>query len=121
MLASFSAWAFFYYYSCGYAKTSCSDNGNCPRFFCYVLKTKGKMAKQEKNEQWKRLECVLDMAGMTAHRFANHIGLKRAENLYRIKKGQNGISKTLADRIAACYPQISKGWLLTGEGCMLHE
>lgn len=86
-----------------------------------VKNTNGEMAKQEKNEQWERLECIFAMAGMTANRFANHIGLKRAENLYRIKKGQNGISKMLADRIVACYPEISKGWLLTGEGYMLQE
>ena len=71
------------------------------------------------NNNWARLESVISWAGMTANHFAHHIGLSRAENLYQIKSGKNGISRNLANRIVAAFPEISAGWLLTGEGSML--
>ena len=77
--------------------------------------------KQETNEQWIRLKQVVDMTGMSTNRFAAHIGLKHTETLYRIKRGLNGISKSMADRIVSYYPEISKGWLLTGEGYMFND
>ncbi len=55
---------------------------------------------------------------MTVNYFAHHIGLPRGENLYQIKKGNNGISRNLADKIVAKFPEISLPWLLTGEGRM---
>lgn len=56
---------------------------------------------------------------MTVNYFARYIGLSRGENLYRIKRGDNGISRDLADRIVAVFPEIDKVWLLTGVGRML--
>ena len=53
---------------------------------------------------------------MTANAFARHLGLPRGENLYQIKRGNNGISYDLARRIHAQYPNYSLSWLLTGEG-----
>lgn len=58
---------------------------------------------------------------MSVNAFAMHIGLKRSENLYQIKKGNHGISKELARVITEKYPAISKSWLLTGEGSMLKD
>lgn len=58
---------------------------------------------------------------MTINHFAKHIGLSRAENLYQIKNGNNGISQKLAHRIVEAFPAISIGWLLSGEGVMLCE
>ena len=58
---------------------------------------------------------------MTINSFAKYIGLSRAENLYQIKNGNNGISHKLARRIVEFFPAISIGWLLTGEGAMLPE
>lgn len=55
---------------------------------------------------------------MTVNRFARHIGLPRGENLYQIKRGNNGVSKGLAEKIVSAFPQIDKLWLLTGEGEM---
>ncbi len=72
-------------------------------------------------ENWQRLEKVIKWAGMSANAFALHIGLKRSENLYQIKKGNHGISKELANIISTKYPQISKSWLLTGDGEMLKD
>jgi hypothetical protein len=68
---------------------------------------------------WQRVERAVKWAGLSVNSFALSIGLARGENLYQIKRGNNGISRDLARMIAAKYPQISQGWLLTGEGNML--
>ncbi|MCD8186475.1 MAG: hypothetical protein LUD68_08550, partial [Rikenellaceae bacterium] len=49
------------------------------------------------------------------HAFTLHIGLPRSENLYQIKKGNHGISKTLAETIHRFYPPCSVGWWISGE------
>lgn len=67
---------------------------------------------------WQRLEQVIKWTGLSVNSFALNIGLKRSENLYQIKKGNNGISRDLAELISKKYPSISKGWLLSGEGTM---
>ncbi|MBE6181463.1 MAG: hypothetical protein E7148_02060 [Rikenellaceae bacterium] len=74
-----------------------------------------------KRNYWERIEAVINWANMTINRFARHIGLPRGENLYQIKRGNNGISIDLASRIVDKFPQISKLWLLTGDGEMFVE
>lgn len=71
------------------------------------------------NQYWKRLESVIGWSNMTTNAFGRHIGLVRSESLYQIKAGRFGISSALAQRIVAKFPQISLGWLLSGEGEML--
>lgn len=71
------------------------------------------------NKNWQRLEAVLRWANMSANYFAHHIGLSRGENLYQIKRGNNGISLKLAERIVHHFPEIDSLWLLTGKGEML--
>lgn len=58
---------------------------------------------------------------MTTNYFGRYIGLSRSENLYQIKAGKNGISQNLARRIAEKFPELSVGWLLTGEGDMFSK
>jgi len=70
-------------------------------------------------DSWSRLEKVIDLSGLSVNSFAKSIGLKRAENLYQIKKGNNSISKDLSELITIKYCNINKSWLLTGEGNML--
>ncbi len=70
------------------------------------------------SENWARLESVIKWTNMTANSFAKHIGLRHSENLYQIKRGNNGISRDLADRVVEKFPEIDKLWLLTGEGVM---
>ncbi len=70
------------------------------------------------NENWTRIHAVIEWAGMTTNFFAHHIGLPCGENLYQIKRGNNGISRDVAERVVAKFPDISKAWLLTGEGNM---
>lgn len=74
-----------------------------------------------KMTSWQRLEAVIHYARMTTNAFAKSLSLKRSENLYQIKKGNNGISKELADLIVEKYPEVDKLWLLTGEGTMFSE
>ena len=70
------------------------------------------------NENWTRINAVIKWAGMTTNYFAHYIGLPCGENLYQIKRGNNGISRDVAERIVSKFPDISKAWLLTGEGNM---
>lgn len=76
---------------------------------------------QDMPEHWVRLSAVIEQAGMSTNYFAHHIGLPVAETLYRVKRGQNGISRDVAERIVDKFPNISKGWLLTGEGSMYYN
>ena len=76
------------------------------------------MNKTNNNSDWARLESVIRWAQMTINGFGVHIGLPRAENLYQIKAGKNGISRALGSRIVEHFPEISLGWLLSGEGDM---
>ena len=72
-----------------------------------------------RNQSWLRLEKVINRANMTVNSFGRHIGLMRSESLYQIKAGRFGISHNLAQRIVEKFPDISLGWLLSGEGEML--
>ena len=64
-----------------------------------------------------RLRIVLQYSGeRTYNALALRLGLKRSENLYRIRKGYNGISMDLALRIRNICPLLSLSWLLVGEG-----
>ena len=76
---------------------------------------------QDYNEEWSRLYAVICWAGMNTNSFSRTIGLRQAENIYRVKRGQNRISRDLADLVCSRFPEISKGWLLTGEGTMLRR
>lgn len=67
---------------------------------------------------WQRIEKIVRWAGLSVNSFALNIGLNRGENLYQIKRGNNGISKELAEQITAKYPELSKAWIITGEGDM---
>ena len=69
-------------------------------------------------DDWQRIEKIVRWTGLSVNSFALNIGLNRGENLYRIKRGDNGISKELAELIAAKYPEISRAWIITGEGEM---
>lgn len=71
-------------------------------------------------DNWQRIEQLIKFMGFpSVSALAREIGLNRSEILYRIRRGKNGISKELAELITARYPNICKGWLLTGEGEML--
>lgn len=84
-------------------------------------KSKQNQAKNEILTDWQRIEMVIQQSKLTVNAFARHIGLPRGENLYQIKKGNNGISLDVAKRIVSKFPQVDKLWLLTGDGQMLRD
>lgn len=64
-----------------------------------------------------RLAVVLRHSQETSlHSLARALRLRRSENLYQIKRGNNNISVPLARRITEVYPQFNVGWLITGMG-----
>ena len=75
----------------------------------------------EKQNNWQRIEAVIQWARMSTNYFARYIGLPRGENLYQIKRGNNGISRDVARRIVEKFPQIDQLWLLTGDGEMFAD
>lgn len=76
---------------------------------------------REKQNNWQRIEAVIQWAHMSTNYFARYIGLARGENLYQIKRGNNGISRDVARRIVEKFPQIDQLWLLTGDGQMFAD
>ncbi len=73
------------------------------------------------SEQWLRLSEVIRWTGLSIHAFAGEVGLKRSENLYRIKNNLNGMSRKLVIQVTNRYPEISDVWLMTGAGDMLSK
>ena len=70
-------------------------------------------------DDWQRVSAVIRFSGCcSTNQFAQRIGLQRAETLYRIQRGQNGISAAMANRIIEHFPSINIGWLRCGVGPM---
>ncbi|MFR9621049.1 MAG: S24 family peptidase [Rikenellaceae bacterium] len=76
------------------------------------------MSQRDQNA-WHRLASVIEWSDMTINHFAKHIGLVRSERLYQIQRGNNGVSRKLAEEVVASFPQINLTWLLSGRGEML--
>ena len=70
------------------------------------------------SDLWPRIEMVVRWSCMSVNAFARHIGLPRGENLYQIKRGNNGLSIHVADMICEKFPEIDELWLLTGKNNM---
>lgn len=68
----------------------------------------------EFSPQWQRLSDIIDKSGLTINSFARHIGLNNSERLYRIQKGKNDISRSLAEIIHNAYPKYSVSWIMCG-------
>ncbi len=78
------------------------------------------MEKCSYNPYWARIEEIMSYYSLpSVSAFARRVGLKRSENLFQIKRGRNRISFALVDQICDHIPEISKAWLLTGEGAMI--
>lgn len=76
------------------------------------------MIDRKKEGSWERLSAVIEWASMSINYFARYIGLPRGENLYQIRRGNNGISRDVARRVITRFPEISEAWLLNGSGEM---
>jgi len=66
------------------------------------------------NTGWDRIETVIRESGMTINCFAKTIGLNSGENLYRIKRGCNRVSRRIAEQIHAYCPKYSVSWIMCG-------
>lgn len=63
---------------------------------------------------------VLSYCGLNGKSFSEKIGLERPQAIYDIQNGKTrNISSKMADKIISVFPEINKGWLLSGEGKML--
>lgn len=69
---------------------------------------------EAKSSQWQRLSIIIDKSKHTTNSFAKSLGLDKSERIYRIKRGQNGISRKLAELIHKFYPEYSVPWILCG-------
>lgn len=69
-----------------------------------------------------RLQKILEIYGIKAKNLADKIGLDRPQAIYDIISGKTrGISEKMAVKIISVFPDISKVWLLTGEGDVLNR
>ena len=66
------------------------------------------------------ISCVIEHYNMNVSTFARFIEVK-AQRLYDILKGRNGISKDLKEKIQAKCVDINPEFLLTGKGNMLKD
>lgn len=65
-----------------------------------------------------RINELKKFLGVSLNKIASESGLGSVQILYDITKGKHGISKDVALKIVARYPNINPMWLLTGEGEM---
>ena len=68
------------------------------------------------NANWERLCKVIEHSGLSVNAFARAVGLSCGETLYQIRRGNNGISPTVATRIHQKSPDFSLAWLMFGCG-----
>ena len=66
------------------------------------------------------IETLAEHLKVTVSELAQKAGYERAQSFYDVISGKTkNISPKMADKIAAAFPEISKDWLLTGNGSML--
>ena len=75
----------------------------------------------EKDLSIKILQRVLDYLNMNPKQLSDKIGKDRPQWAYDVLNPNKkvGISKDISERICNAFPDISRSWLLTGEGEML--
>ena len=67
-----------------------------------------------------KIKQLLIYLNINAKVFSEELGYMRPQIIYDIQKGKTKrISEDLASKIVSVFPDISKSWLLTGEGEML--
>ena len=69
------------------------------------------------NDKEKILE-LRHYTGLSLKRLAEEVGIGTPQTLYDIKNGKHGISRDVAAKINARFPEISLSWLLAGVGDM---
>jgi hypothetical protein len=66
-----------------------------------------------------RINKVVEWSGLTSNAFAIRIGYKTGASIYNKLDGRRPITPSLITKITNHFPEISKSWLVTGEGGML--
>lgn len=66
-----------------------------------------------------RLIALKMHTGLSLKRMAEEAGIKTIQTLYEIKKGRHSFSREVASKLQARWPEVSRGWLMSGEGEML--
>ena len=66
------------------------------------------------------IDKILDSKDLSAKVFSEKIGLDRPQAIYDIQKNKTkSVTAKMVDKIISVFPEISRTWLLTGEGEML--
>jgi len=66
------------------------------------------------------IDKVLEYTQLSPASFAKAIGIERPQAIYDIQKGKTKmISQNMGNKIISVFPEISKSWLLSGEGEMI--
>ncbi|MCD8301788.1 MAG: hypothetical protein LUC44_02070 [Prevotellaceae bacterium] len=69
-----------------------------------------------------KIDRLLNYLGINPKVLSERLGYARPQIIYDLKKGKTkSISPSLASKITSVFPEISKMWLLTGEGEMLRK
>lgn len=66
------------------------------------------------------MQKLLEYSGLNAQQFATAAGIRTKQSVYDLQKGRTrSFSPDMASKVVAAFPEISKAWLMTGEGDML--
>ena len=67
-----------------------------------------------------RISAILNHYGLSAKALSDKLGLDRAQAIYDILSGKTkSITEKMANKIISVFSDISKSWLMSGEGDML--
>lgn len=77
----------------------------------------------EKERIIKIMNELLEVLGLNTNQLASALGMSRAQAIYDVLNPAKkvGISKAMADKICGQFPQISKSYLLTGDGDLIRN
>jgi hypothetical protein len=68
-----------------------------------------------------RIKMVVDWKKLTPNAFAKKIGYAKGKTIYDFINGTRPLNFKVAAKIVETFPEISKSWILTGEGGMFIE
>lgn len=69
----------------------------------------------------RQIEALRHHTRLNLKRIAEEAGLSSPQTLYDIKNGKHAISRDVAQKIHARFPEINMTWLIMGEGPMIGE
>lgn len=68
-----------------------------------------------------RVADLIKALGLNGNQFASKLGMEKPSTIYAILKDQYKTSLDVLEAIAKSFPQVSRDWLLTGEGPMFRQ